>query len=130
MRTLLRGPGVAAALASLAVAAVLSCASPAAPAPKPAPSEPGAEVIAALTAGLKLDPAQQQKTRELFQDMMARDERIRAGWANGERVRPEMLAASHGQFERDFLAILTEEQRKVFIENRTRLLLQARGVRS
>jgi hypothetical protein len=120
---------ITAVLASLAAAAVLSCASPSIPAPKPAPSEPGDEVVAALIEGLKLDAVQQQKTRELFKDLIARNERIRAGWANGERVRPEMLTVSRGQFERDFLAILTEPQRKTFIENRTRLLLQARGAR-
>jgi hypothetical protein len=119
---------IAAAAASFALAAAFACRS-AAPPPKPAAPDPAEEVLAALTAGLKLDAAQQQKTRELLKEMVARNDRIRAGWANGERVRPEMLLAPRAQFERDFQAILTEPQRRVFLENRMRLMLLSKGFR-
>jgi hypothetical protein len=123
-----RGPRVAAAAASFALAAAFACRS-AAPPPKPPAPDPAEEALAALTAGLKLDAAQQQKTRELLKEMAARNDRMSAAWANGERVRPEMLLASRAQFEQDFQAILTEPQRRVFLENRMRLMLLSKGFR-
>jgi len=113
----------------LALPGVLACASSTAAPPKPT-ADPAEEMIASLTEALKLDASQQQKTRELLKEMADRDDRIRAGWARGERVRPEVLAVSHGQFERDFAAILSEEQRKTYIENKTRLMLQSKRVRA
>jgi hypothetical protein len=123
-----RGPRVAAAAASFALVAAFACRSAAPPSRPPAP-DPAEEVLAALTAGLKLDAAQQQKTRELLKEMAARNDRIQAGWADGQHVRPEMLLASRAQFERDFQAILTEPQRRVFLENRMRLMLLSKGFR-
>ena len=112
-----------------ALAAVLSllsgCAS-APPPPTPAPSDPADATVAALTQSLKLDVAQQKRTRELLKEMADRDDVIRAGWSNGKRVKPDEIAASHGQFERDFFMILTTEQKRVLIENRARLSLRAR----
>ncbi len=125
----LRRLRVAAAVVILALPGVLACASSTAAPPKPT-ADPAEEMIASLTEALKLDASQQQKTRELLKEIADRDDRIRAGWARGERVRPEVLAVSHGQFERDFAAILSEEQRKTYIENKTRLMLQSKRVRA
>ena len=116
-----QGRGVAAAALVLALCA--SCASK--PPPKPAPPDPAEETVAALTQTLKLDAAQQKRTRQLLKEMADRDDVIRAGWSNGKRVKPEELTASHGQFERDFVVMLTAEQRRVLIENRTRMSLRA-----
>ena len=115
-----QGRGVAAAALVLALCA--SCASK--PPPKPAPPDPAEETVAALTQTLKLDAAQQKRTRQLLKEMADRDDVIRAGWSNGKRVKPEELTVSHGQFERDFVVMLTAEQRRVLIENRTRMMVR------
>jgi Spy/CpxP family protein refolding chaperone len=119
----------AAAVASFALTAILACASSAAPPPKPIPPDPAEQVVAGLTASLKLDAAQQQRTRELLKALNDRNDRIREGWSKGERVQLEPLVASQMQFETDFQAMLTPEQRRTFAENRRRLVLQSRGVR-
>lgn len=115
----------------LAVAAAFwlaqGCAS-APPPPKPAPPDPAEETVAALTQTLKLDAAQQKRTRELLKEMADRDDAIRAGWSNGKRVKPEELTASHGQFERDFVVMLTAEQKRVLIENRARMMVRGRSI--
>jgi hypothetical protein len=126
----LRRLRVAAAVAILALAGLLACASSTAAPPNRAADDPAEQLIASLTEALKLDAAQQQKTRELLKEMADRDDRIRAGWARGERVRPELIAVSHGQFERDFAAILSDEQRKIYVENKRRLMLRSKGVRA
>jgi hypothetical protein len=120
------GARVAAAVASLALSGLLACASSTAALPTPAAKDPAEQLIVSLTEALRLDASQQQKTRELLRELADRDDRIRAGWANGQRVQPKALVDSHKQFERDFAAILSEEQRKIYIENKTRLMLQAR----
>ena len=82
--------------------------------------------MAAFTQALKLDAAQQKRTRGLLKELADRDDVIRAGWSNGKRVKPEEIAASHGQFERDFFAMLTDEQRRIFAQNKTRMGIRGR----
>ncbi len=115
------------ALAVLVSAGLLcsGCAS-SPPPPKPAPPDPIEEIVAALTKALKLDAVQQKRTRELLKDLSERNDAIRAGWDKGGRMQPKAFTDSRGQFERDFFAILTQEQRQTFIENRTRLMLRAK----
>ena len=115
----------AAAAAGLTLSAALACTSAGPPPPAPAP-DPDAEIVAGLTKTLSLDSAQQKRTRELLKEMSDRDEAIRAGWSKGRRVEPTALQNSHGQFDRDFQAILSVEQRRTFIENRSRLLMRTR----
>jgi hypothetical protein len=107
----------------LGLAICSGCAS--APPPKPVPPpDPADETVAALTQALKLDAAQQKRTRELLKEMAERDDVIRAGLSNGKRIRTEEVLASHGRFERDFFEILTDEQKRVFIENKTRIMFR------
>jgi Spy/CpxP family protein refolding chaperone len=94
---------------------------------KPARPDPAEEVLAALTQALKLDPGQQQRTRELLKQLADRDDRMHADWAAGKKVEPQAALASRAQFERDFAAILTPEQQRVFRETRSRLILQTRS---
>lgn len=118
-------PWVAVAAVVLGLALWSGCAaSP--PPPKPAPPDPIEEIVAALTKALKLDVVQQRRTRELLKELSDRNDTIRAGWSKGQRVRPRAFVDSRGQFERDFVAILTQEQRQVFFESRTRLMLRAK----
>jgi hypothetical protein len=95
-----------------------SCAS--VPPPKPPPPDPAEETIAALTQGLKLDAAQQKRTRELLKEMTDRDDAVHAGWLNGKKVKPEEIQASHSRFEQEFFMLLSTEQKLVFINNKTR----------
>ncbi|MGH9398838.1 MAG: hypothetical protein ACRD00_00610 [Thermoanaerobaculia bacterium] len=118
------GRSLTAVLAAAALAASSRCAS-SAPV-KPAPPDPGEEMVAALTKTLQLDAVQQKRTRELLKELSDRDDKIRAGWSKGQRVEPMALQSSHGQFEQDFMGILTLEQRRTFIETRSRLLMRAR----
>ncbi len=118
-----QGPRVAAAALVLALCA--SCTS-SPPPPKPAPPDPADETVAALTQALKLDAAQQKRTRELLKELADRDDVIRAGWLNRKRVKPKEIAASRGQLERDFFAILTPEQRLTLTQNRALLILRGR----
>jgi hypothetical protein len=119
---IVRAQGLRVAVAAVVLALCASCAS--VPPPKPAPPDPAEETVAAVTQALKLDAAQQKRTRELLKELSDRDDAIRAGWSNGKRVKPEQLVASHGQFERDFFAMLTDEQRRVFIENKIRMMVR------
>lgn len=121
---IVRAQGLRVAAAALVLALCASCAS--APPAKPAPPDPAEETVAALTQALKLDAAQQKRTRELLKELSDRDDVIHAGWLNGKRVKPEELTASHGQFEQGFFAMLTNEQRRVFIENKTRMMVRGR----
>jgi len=118
-------PRAAAAAASLFLSGAMACTSTA-PAP-PAPPDPDEEIVASLTKTLTLDTVQQKRTREVLKEMSDRDEAIRAGWSKGQRVEPTALQNSHGQFDRDFQAILSVEQRRTFIENRSRLLMRTRA---
>jgi hypothetical protein len=122
--SMLRIPGRRLAALAAVLSLLSGCAS-APPPPKPAPLDPAEETVAALTQSLKLDAAQQKRTRELLKEMADRDDVIRAGWSNGRRVKPEEIVASHGQFERDFVTILTTEQKRVLIENRARISVRA-----
>lgn len=107
---------------ALALTRMVACASsqPAQPAPPPDP------VLAGLTQWLKLDPAQQEKTRELLSQLYDRDAQIRQGWERGGRVHPEELLNSSGIFERDFVAVLTEDQRKSYAQEKMRLQLKGK----
>ena len=123
----------AGAWVAVALVFVLSCSAPAAappPRPAPTPVDPAEQMIRELTTILKLDAVQQQKTRQLVGDMIAREDKIRAGWAAGQRVQPEKITASRNEFEAALQAILTEEQRRLLAENRLRFLKDTRGVRS
>ena len=113
-------------LAVLSVLLALFSACASAPPPKPAPPDPADETVAALTRALNLDAAQQKRTRDLLKELSDRDDVIRAGWSNGARVRPTELLASHGQFERDFFAILSDEQKRVFSETKVRMMVRKR----
>src|SRR5262245_5227582 len=81
------------------------------PAKTPArpPQDP---VVVQLTQLLKLDSAQQARTEQLVEELYARNEKIRQKWDRGAKVHPEELLASRGIFEKDFQAILTEDQRR------------------
>jgi hypothetical protein len=111
-------------LAVLTVLLALFSGCVSAPLPKPPPPDPADETVAALTKALKLDAAQQKRTRELLKELSDRDDVIRAGWLNGAKVKPTELVASHGQFERDFFAILTDDQKRVFSETKVRMLVR------
>jgi hypothetical protein len=97
---------------------------------KPAPPDPAEEVLAALTQALKLDAAQQQKTRELLKQMADRDDKMHASWAAGARIDPHAPLASRAQFDAEFLAILTPEQQRIFRETRLRYMIQTKFGRS
>ncbi len=84
-------------------------------------------IVSQLTQLLKLDPAQQERVRQLLLEQYERDARIRAKWEQGARVRPEEILASRGIFERDLMALLSEEQRRTFADER--LKLQMKGLR-
>jgi hypothetical protein len=93
---------------------------------KPAPPDPAEEILAALTQTLKLDAGQRQKTRELLKELADREDRLHAEWAAGKRVDPQAPLVSRAQFERDFMAILTPEQLRVFRETRIRFMIQTK----
>jgi len=97
---------------------------------KPAPPDPAGEILAALTQALQLDAVQQQKTRELLQQLADRDDKMHAEWAAGKKIDPHAPLTSGAQFERDFFAILTPEQQRTFRETRIRFIIQRLGGRS
>lgn len=93
---------------------------------KPAPPDPAGEIVAALTQALKLDAAQQQKTRDLLKQLADRDDKMHADWAAGAKIDPHAPLASRAQFDMDFMAILTPEQQRTFRETRIRYMIQNR----
>ena len=116
---------LARAAAACAVAVWISVGTACAPAPARPSASPTAPArrpedpfLAQLTQMLRLDAAQQERTRQLIAELYERDARIREKWDQGGRIHPEELLGSHGIFERDFLALLTDEQRRVFAEQR------------
>ena len=102
---------------------IVSCAS--SPPPKPPP--PDDPLLANLTEWLKLDPAQQEKTHQLLKELDDRNVAIREKWEKRGRARPEELFASRSIFQRDFLAILTEEQKRLYAD--AQLKMQIKGKR-
>src|SRR5215831_3846264 len=95
----------------LAVACASSPPKPAEPPPPPADPD-----LATLTQWLKLDAEQQKKTRELLDQLAERNARLREKWERQHRVRQEELLASRSLFLRDFVGILTEDQKKIYAQ--------------
>jgi hypothetical protein len=105
------------------VAAAVACSS--APPPKPAPPplpDASEKLVLQLTKWLKLDDAQQAKTREFARALIDRNEKIMDHWKTTKKPRPEELAVSRGQFQAEFLSILTAEQRKTYAEASSRVM--------
>ena len=100
----------------------VSCAS--SPPPKPPP--PDDPLLANLTEWLKLDPSQQEKTRQLLKELDERNVAIRAQWEKRGKARPEDLFASRSIFQRDFLAILTEEQKRLYADAQRKMQIKGR----
>jgi Spy/CpxP family protein refolding chaperone len=110
---------------------VASCAiaSSAAPKPQATPRPDAAEkLVSDLTGWLKLDSAQQAKTRVFARDMIARNEAIMERWQKTNKTHPEELNASRGQFHQDLLSILTPEQKKVYADTMMRVMAKGRSV--
>jgi hypothetical protein len=93
------------------------------PPPKPLP-EPD---LAALTQWLKLDAEQQKKTRELLDQLAERNAKLREKWERQHRVRQEELLTSRSIFLRDFAAILTEEQQRLWAQANLKMQVKGRG---
>jgi len=101
-----------------------ACASSKSPEPPPV-QDP---IVSQLTQLLKLDKAQQARTQQLVEELYERNARIREKWDRGGKVRPEELLASRGIFEKDFQAILTEDQRRVYADQRLQLQMKSSRV--
>ena len=97
--------------------------------PKPAepPPPPGDPDLATLTQWLKLDAEQQKKTRELLDQLAERNARLREKWEKQHRVRQEELMVSRSIFLRDFIAILTEDQKKIYAQANLDMQRKARS---
>jgi hypothetical protein len=101
----------------------IACSS--APPPKPAPPplpDSTEKLVRQLTEWLKLDASQQAKTRELARALVDRNQKIMDNWKVTKKPRPEELTASGGQFQAEFVAILSPEQRKTFAETSSRIM--------
>jgi len=99
-----------------------ACASSKSSAPPPPVQDP---IVSQLTQLLKLDKAQQARTQQLVEELYVRNARIREKWDRGAKVHPEELLASRGIFEKDFQAILTEDQRRVYADQRLQLQMKS-----
>lgn len=108
MRTSRSTLSLCAAAALLLLAA--GCASVREP-PREPPEDP---VIVAMTQTFHLDAAQKERVRVLLKEFDDRNTLIRESWQKNGRVRIEELLASQGMFRRDFLAALTEPQRRIY----------------
>jgi len=93
--------------------------------PKPDAAQ---KLVSDLTGWLKLDSAQQEKTRAFARDMIARNEAIMDRWQKTNKAHPEELNASRGQFQKELLSILTPEQKKAYAEIATRVSARGRSV--
>ena len=108
--------------AAVMLMAATGCTS--APPPKPAPARPpdsSEKLVADLTEWLKLDANQQAKTREFARDLVARNEKIMERWQQTKKPHSEELLASNGQFQSEFLSVLTPEQKKTYAETARRV---------
>ena len=109
----------------ISLAAVACASSPPKPAePPPLPADPD---LATLTQWLKLDAEQQKKTRELLDQLAERNARVREKWEKQHRVRQEELMVSRSIFLRDFIAILTEDQKKIYAQANLDIQRKARA---
>jgi hypothetical protein len=99
-----------------------ACASSKSPQAPPPAQDP---IVSQLTELLKLDKAQQTRTQQLVEELYERNAKIREKWDRGAKVRPEELLASRGIFEKDFQAILTEDQRRVYADQRLKLQMKS-----
>ena len=113
--------GFRAAVFIVAAAVACSSAPPAKPAPSP-PPDASEKLVLQLTEWLKLDDAQQAKTREFARALIDRNEKIMDNWKTTKKPKPEELAASRGQFQAEFVSILTAEQRKTYAETSSRVM--------
>jgi hypothetical protein len=102
-----------------------ACASSKKPDPAPTSQDP---IVVQLTQLLKLDKAQQARTEQLVEELYERNAKIREKWDQGAKVHPEELLASRGIFEKDFQAILTEDQRRVYADQRLKLQMKSSRV--
>lgn len=107
---------------ALALIRIVACASPQPARPAPPPDS----TLVSLTQWFKLDPVQQEKTRELLSQLYDRTAQIRQKWERQARVHPKELLDSRGIFERDFVAILTEDQKKSYAQEKMRLQLKGK----
>jgi hypothetical protein len=90
--------------------------------PSQAPAPPTQDpVVAQLTQLLKLDKVQQARTQQLLEEFYERNAKIREKWDHGAKVHPEELLGSRGIFERDFQAILTEDQKRIYAAERLKV---------
>jgi exonuclease VII large subunit len=113
---------------SLLAASLASASSPS-PKPQATPKPDAAEkLVSDLTGWLKLDSAQQAKTRVFARDLIARNEAIMERWQKTKKTHPEELYASRGQFQQELLTILTPEQKKILADTATRLAAKGRPV--
>ncbi len=104
---------------------VVGCAS----APPPPPQPPMDPQLAELTQWLKLDAEQQKKTRELLDQLAERDTRLREKWERQHRVRQEEWLASRSVFLQDFIAILTEDQKRLLAQTNLKMQMKSRTPR-
>ena len=112
---------------SLLAASLASASS--SPKPQATPKPDAAEkLVSDLTGWLKLDSAQQAKTRAFARDMIARNDAIMERWQKTNKTHPEELNASRGQFQKELLSILTPEQKKLYADTATRVVAKGRAV--
>lgn len=111
-------------LGAVLLTAALPMACSSAPAPRPPPPLPDSteKLVRQLTEWLKLDASQQAKTREFARALVDRNQKIMDNWKVTNKPRPEELTASGGQFQSEFVSILTPQQRKTFAETSTRIM--------
>jgi len=110
-------------------AAVSANASSSSPKPQATPKPDAAEkLVSDLTGWLKLDSAQQAKTRIFARDMIARNEAIMEGWRKTNKTHPEELYVSKGQFQQELFSILTPEQKKIYSDTAARVYAKGRPV--
>jgi len=118
---------IGALLAAAAMAAEGACATQTPPQPPPAPPPDASQkLVDDLTQWLHLDTPQQEKTRQLAREMQKRNEKIQQRWQETHRARPEELAASSGQFQKDFFEILTPEQKQIYRDTALKVMMKGR----
>jgi hypothetical protein len=114
-------------LGLLVASSAIASSSP--PKPQATPKPDVAEkLVSDLTGWLKLDSAQQAKTRVFARDMIARNEAVMERWQKTNKAHPEELNASKSQFLKDLFTILTPEQKKIYAETATRVSAKGRSV--
>jgi exonuclease VII large subunit len=109
------------ALVALLMASGSSASAPK-PQPTPTPRSAAEKLLADLTDWLKLDAAQQEKTRGFVAELLARNQKVKEDWQRTKKPRPEDLAISRGQFEKDLFSILTPEQKKIYAQTARQIM--------